>query len=151
MATPVSLLALSILVLSAAGCALYRSSYGSATPESNRQGAAVAAPDPAPSSVVAVRLSEWKVELSQTNISQGAVTFNATNVGTIPHAFEVEGQGIEKETSTIQPNASASLTMTLAPGTYEVYCPVGEDSHKKLGMVTKLVVTAGPASAPAPY
>jgi hypothetical protein len=49
----------------------------------------------------------------------------------------------------IQPGASATLTLTLPPGTYEVYCPVGEDSHKKLGMEThlKLVGSAGTTSS----
>ena len=28
----------------------------------------------------------------------------------------------------------------LTPGTYELYCPVGSDSHKKLGMETRLQV-----------
>ena len=89
---------------------------------------------------VTVRLSEWKVELSQQAIASGTVRFVVTNAGTIPHAFEVEGRGIEKETATIQPGASDTLTLTLTPGTYEAYCPVGEDSHKKLGMESHLKV-----------
>ena len=52
---------------------------------------------------VSARLSEWKVELSQTTIAAGNVTFTVTNAGAIPHAFEVEGQGIERETVVIQP------------------------------------------------
>src|SRR3989441_839102 len=101
-----------------------------------------AAPRPHPDapSQVNVRLSEWKVELSQQTIATGAVRFAVTNAGSIPHGFEVEGQGIEKEIETIQPGASATLTLTLKPGTYEVYCPVGEDSHKKLGMEAHLEV-----------
>jgi len=92
---------------------------------------------------VSVRLSEWKVELSQQAVAAGTVRFIVTNGGSIPHAFEVEGSGIEKETGTIQPGARDTLTLTLQPGTYEVYCPVGEDSHKKLGMESHLrVVTA---------
>ena len=93
--------------------------------------------DPA---AVSVKLSEWKVELSQNSITAGPVTFNVTNTGSIPHAFEVEGQGIERETIVIQPGSSATLTLTLKPGTYEVYCPVGNDSHKKLGMQTDLKI-----------
>ena len=52
--------------------------------------------DPA---AVNVRLSEWKVEVSQRPIAAGSVTFAVTNTGSIPHAFEVEGQGIEQATS----------------------------------------------------
>jgi len=100
--------------------------------------------DPA---AVSAKLSEWKVELSEGTITAGTVTFTIANVGSIPHAFEVEGEGIEKETDVIQPGASAKLTLTLQPGTYEVYCPVGNDSHKKLGMETQLKVVGADAQA----
>ncbi len=108
---------------------------------------------PAPGDPAAVRakLSEWKVELSQRTIAAGTVTFTVANVGSIPHAFEVEGQGIEQETTVIQPGSSATLTLTLEPGTYEVYCPVGKDSHKKLGMNTRLTVVGGTHSGSAGY
>src|SRR5260370_20168908 len=104
----------------------------------------------APTNPVAVsaKLSEWKVELSARTVAAGTVTFTIANEGTIPHAFEVEGQGIEQETAVIQPGSSATLTLTLKPGSYEVYCPVGEDSHKKLGMETRLTVE-GAKPAPA--
>jgi hypothetical protein len=95
--------------------------------------------DPA---VLSVKLSEWRVELSQETIVAGTVTFTIANAGSIPHAFEVEGEGIEKQTDVIQPGARATLTLTLKPGIYEVYCPVGEDSHKKLGMATHLKVVS---------
>jgi plastocyanin len=101
---------------------------------------------PAQPAQVTVRLSEWNVQLSEQTVAEGSVTFAVTNAGSIPHAFEVEGQGIEKETPTIQPGDRATLTLTLKPGTYEVYCPVGNDSHKKLGMVAQLRV-GRPASA----
>jgi plastocyanin len=100
---------------------------------------------------VSVRLSEWKVELSQASVAAGTVTFAITNVGSIPHGFEVEGRGIEKEIETIQPGASDTLTLTLKPGTYEVYCPVGEDSHKKLGMETHLTVAGAQSSGAGGY
>ncbi len=89
---------------------------------------------------VSAKLSEWKVELSEAAIAPGSVTFTITNVGNIPHAFEVEGEGIEQETKLIQPGTATTLTLTLKPGTYEVYCPVGDDSHKQLGMETHLKV-----------
>src|SRR5205807_5623456 len=107
-----------------------------------------ARPQPDAPALVSVRLSEWKVELSQQTIAAGAVRFAVTNAGSIPHGFEVEGQGLEKEIETIQPGASDTLSLSLKPGSYEVYCPVGSDSHKKLGMDTHLKVVS--ATSPAP-
>ena len=95
---------------------------------------------------VTAKLSEWKVQLSAATVSAGPVAFTVTNSGSIPHALEVEGQGLEQQTVLLQPGSSTTLTLTLAPGTYEVYCPVGEDSHKKLGMETHLKVVSGSGS-----
>lgn len=109
-------------------------------------------PVPAPAAVNAT-LSEWKIELSTGNLPAGSVAFTVTNRGSIPHALEVEGHGLEQATPLIQPGAGATLTLTLAPGTYEIYCPVGQDSHKKLGMDARLEVVEAAAlrrsSAPA--
>ena len=106
---------------------------------------------PADPARVDVRLSEWKVELSQPGVSAGTVRFVITNAGSIPHGFEVEGQGIEQEIPMIQPGASDTLTVTLQPGMYEVYCPVGQDSHKKLGMETHLKVAGATGSGSSGY
>jgi plastocyanin len=92
------------------------------------------------SAAISARLSEWTIQLSEATVPTGQVTFTVTNGGSIPHALEVKGNGTEKATPLIQPGASATLTLTLKPGTYEVYCPVGENSHKKLGMETHLKV-----------
>ena len=102
---------------------------------------------PAAGDTVQVGLSEWKVELSAPTAAPGQVTFQVTNRGTIPHQFEVEGRGIERRTRLIQPGDSASLALTLKAGRYEIYCPVGGDSHKKLGMETYLVVGNSQAAA----
>jgi plastocyanin len=104
--------------------------------------AAIPAPRSNPAAVSA-RLSEWTIKLSETTIPAGRVTFTVTNGGSLPHAFELEGQGTEHETPLIQPGARSTLTLTLQPGAYEVYCPVGENSHKKLGMETHLTVIGG--------
>ena len=99
-------------------------------------------------STVKVTLSEWKVELAPTQVSLGAVIFEVRNTGTIPHAFEVEGRGLEKSTLQIKPGATATLKLELPAGRYEAYCPVGKGSHKMLGMMSHLSVgNTRPASA----
>ena len=106
--------------------------------------ALLTAPDP-----VRVTLSEWTLRLSAQAVAAGPVHFAVTNGGSIPHAFEIEGQGIERETRQILPGDSATIALTLRAGTYEVYCPVGEGSHKKLGMVARLVVGGSGAAGAA--
>jgi uncharacterized cupredoxin-like copper-binding protein len=106
---------------------------------------------PGTPAAVSAKLSEWKVELSQGTIPAGSVTFTVTNAGSIPHAFEVEGQGIEQETDVIQPGSTTTLQLTLKPGTYDVYCPVGQDSHKHLGMETHLRVSSAEGTGAASY
>src|SRR5881394_3918533 len=103
---------------------------------------------PAP---VTVQLSEWNVALSQQTVAAGPVTFIVTNSGQIPHAIEVEGAGFEQEIETIQPGATGTLTVTLKPGRYEVYCPIGDGSHKKLGMDARLTVTGGTGGTSTDY
>jgi plastocyanin len=107
-------------------------------------GALVAALPARPGNPVTVsaNLTEWAIQLSDATVPAGQVTFTATNGGSIPHTLEVEGHGTEQKTPLIQPGAKATLTLTLGPGTYEVYCPVGVDSHKKLGMDTHLKVVS---------
>lgn len=92
---------------------------------------------------VAVRLVEWAVEISSDTVPAGEITFQVMNSGTMNHAFEVEGQGVEEETPIVQPGGTATLTVSLEPGTYELYCPVQDEyNHKQQGMTNTLVVTA---------
>jgi|ERR1043166_2844326 uncharacterized cupredoxin-like copper-binding protein len=98
----------------------------------------------AQSLAVPVTLSEWKVDLSRDTVRAGSVTFRLTNKGTITHGFYVRGEGVEKGARELAAGESGSLTVTLKPGTYEVFCPMSENSHKMAGMTRKLVVTAAP-------
>jgi len=102
--------------------------------------AALSSGGPTPPAEVTVRLSEWKVEASASSVPTGPVRFIVTNGGTIPHAFEVEGRGLERETMVIQPGRTDTLTLTLRAGSYEIYCPVGEGSHEHLGMLSHITV-----------
>jgi plastocyanin len=95
-----------------------------------------------------VTLTEWKIELSRDTVPEGSVTFRLNNQGTIAHAFWVRGPGMDKGSRDVAARASATLTLTLKAGTYDVFCPLSENSHKMAGMARKLVVKA--AAAPAP-
>jgi glucose/arabinose dehydrogenase len=88
---------------------------------------------------VQVTLTEFAIEMP-TELSAGSTTFEVTNAGTIEHNFEIEGQGIEQEfEQNLQPGETKTMTVDLPPGTYEVYCPVG--NHAEQGMETELTVT----------
>lgn len=77
-------------------------------------------------------------------------TFNARNVGQRPHDIKIEGPGgftweMVPGNGSVAPGTSGSGEVTFsAPGTYEVYCPVG--NHRGQGMVASFtVLAAGPA------
>ena len=97
---------------------------------------------------VPVTLTEWKVDTKSDTVPSGSVTFRVTNDGSMLHAFHVEGAGVDKETRQIAKGESASLVLNLKPGTYELYCPMSDLSHKKAGMTRKLTVVAAAAAAP---
>jgi plastocyanin len=70
----------------------------------------------------------------------GRVTIRFRNPSSAgkPHAVEVEGKGVEKESATIDPGERTSLTVRLSRGRYEYYCPVG--NHQAEGMEGTLIV-----------
>jgi plastocyanin len=78
-----------------------------------------------------------KFDQAELTAKAGKVTFKFTNPSQVPHAFEVEGMGVEEETETIT-GSEASVTVDLKAGTYEYYCPVGQ--HKQAGMEGELTV-----------
>ena len=73
-------------------------------------------------------------------VSPGRVTIKLINPSSnsLPHAVEIEGKGVEKESKVIQPGERARVRARLSKGTYEFYCPVGR--HKQAGMKGKLIV-----------
>lgn len=68
----------------------------------------------------------------------GTYTFTATNDGQAQHALEIDGNGVEEVTDTLGPGESGQVTVELAAGEYELYCPV--DGHRANGMEGTLVV-----------
>jgi uncharacterized cupredoxin-like copper-binding protein len=97
---------------------------------------------PAPAGSVEVHLSEYAIQIPST-LPAGPTTFALHNDGNKKHAFKLEGPGIDGTQSAIlEPHATGELKVTLQPGEYKVYCPIG--SHSIKGMRVKLVVTATP-------
>lgn len=90
---------------------------------------------------VQVTEKEWSITIGSTTLTNGQgnatlkagdTTFNIRNTGTVAHALEIKGQGIDKKTGDIDPGKSESLTVNLKAGTYEVWCPI--PGHKENGM-----------------
>jgi plastocyanin len=96
---------------------------------------------------VRVTLSEWKMRVTKDTVPAGSVTFQVTNTGAMSHALQVTGPDVDKGTRQIAVKEVGTLTVTLKPGTYELFCPLAEGSHKMAGMKHTLVVTAA-GSAP---
>jgi uncharacterized cupredoxin-like copper-binding protein len=93
---------------------------------------------------VEVHLSEYAIEMPHT-LPAGPTTFLVHNEGKKTHSFKIEGLGIDELLSApVKPKATGSLKITLQPGEYKVYCPVG--SHESKGMKLTLTVTAKPGS-----
>jgi plastocyanin len=79
------------------------------------------------------------LEFTKTSLSTkpGRVTIAFDNPSQVPHAVEVEGNGVEEESETIT-DGSTKLTVDLEAGEYRFYCPVG--NHEQAGMVGTLTV-----------
>ena len=83
-----------------------------------------------PSVNVAAR--DFAFSLDTAEIKAGTVTFVVKNNGSMPHDFEIRGDGVTQKTEMLDPGETASLTVDLQPGTYTYVCTVG--GHNFLGM-----------------
>jgi len=91
---------------------------------------------------VEVKLSEYAIEMPHA-LPAGPTTFRVSNGGKKMHTFKLQGPGIpDGQSVSVKPRESGSLEVTLQPGDYKVYCPIG--SHAIKGMTMDLKVTAKP-------
>jgi uncharacterized cupredoxin-like copper-binding protein len=90
---------------------------------------------------VQVSEKEWSITVGGTELTKGtgnaslptgSVTFDVKNDGSVAHEFEIQGNGIDKKTGSIDPGQSTKLTVDLKAGKYEIWCPV--PGHKEAGM-----------------
>jgi plastocyanin len=134
------------LALVLAGCASSQTASPAAAPTSAKAAptasAATSSSAAASSSgtEVKVTMTEFALQLSQQSFSPGTYTFTADNAGKFPHTITIKGPGVENQSAggPLQGGQSGALTVDLQPGTYEIWCPVGE--HKAKGMDTTITV-----------
>jgi plastocyanin len=79
-----------------------------------------------------------KFDQGDVTAKAGKVSVDFTNPSSVPHAVEIEGNGVEEETETVTGGDAPPITVDLKPGTYEYYCPVA--GHKEAGMTGTLTV-----------
>jgi plastocyanin len=132
-----TLIALAVTAALIAGCGGDDDNESAATPEATQESSSGGGGGGETVDVSAPADGSLKFDQSSLSAKAGKVTFKFDNPSSVPHAFEVEGNGIEEETDTIT-KSDASVTVDLKPGTYTYYCPVG--SHRQAGMEGKLTV-----------
>ena len=79
-----------------------------------------------------------KFDKSSLTAKAGKVTIVMDNPSSLPHAVEIEGNGVEEAGDTVEKGGVSKATATVKAGTYEFYCPV--DGHKQAGMKGTLTV-----------
>ena len=79
-----------------------------------------------------------KFDQATATAKAGTVTIKFSNPSSVPHAVEIEGNGVEKASDVVT-SGESSFSVDLKPGEYTYYCPVG--SHRDEGMEGKLTVS----------
>jgi uncharacterized cupredoxin-like copper-binding protein len=85
---------------------------------------------------VQVTETEFKIALAGYKAKAGKFTFDVKNAGKIPHDLAIKGG---PKTELIQPGKSATLTATLKPGKYHLYCSV--PGHEQAGMKVDITLS----------
>jgi len=139
---PVAFAALTSLGLLLAGCGGSGSSTSTAAASSTPPATSMTSTSAGMSGsakTVTVGETEYKLSVSTKMFAPGAWTFAVVNKGTMTHALEIDGPGVEdRKSGPLAPGASTKMAVTLQKGTYQLYCPV--DGHKGLGMQTSITV-----------
>lgn len=119
----------------AAGATLLLTACGGGTSEGT--GPATATGD---ARIVTVVEKEFSIGLSETSFTPGTYTFQVENQGATSHDLIIKGPGVDRAASpAIDGGDTTELTVTLLPGTYQVWCSVGD--HRSKGMDTTITVS----------
>ena len=127
-----------VAVLALAGCGGDdKESPAKATPEATAT-AAAGSGGGGENLTIAADPSALKFDKTELTAKAGKVTITMDNPSDIPHAVEIEGNGVEEEGETVGKGGKSVATADLKAGTYDFYCPVG--NHRGAGMEGKLTV-----------
>jgi uncharacterized cupredoxin-like copper-binding protein len=81
---------------------------------------------------------QLKFDKSSLTAKAGKVTIVMDNPSDLPHAVEIEGDGVEVAGEVVMKGGVSKAGADLKAGEYEFYCPVG--NHKDAGMEGTLTV-----------
>ncbi|MBV9544047.1 MAG: cupredoxin domain-containing protein [Chloroflexi bacterium] len=99
-------------------------------------------------STTTVVMTEFAFNPATLTVPAGRETFVLNNAGQFPHTMHIEGNGISVDVApAIDGGQTESGTVTLTPGTYQVWCPV--DGHRERGMEGTLTVAGAAAGGAA--
>jgi len=88
---------------------------------------------------VAVVEKEFSIAVATKRLSPGTYTFTIDNRGQASHNLTIEGPGVKTTSSSVVGGGqSGELTVTLAAGSYQLWCSIG--SHRAQGMDTTIEV-----------
>jgi plastocyanin len=79
-----------------------------------------------------------KFDKSSLTAKAGKLTIVMDNPSDLPHAVEIEGNGVEAKGETVTKGGVSKASADVKAGEYEFYCPV--DGHKQAGMEGTLTV-----------
>jgi uncharacterized cupredoxin-like copper-binding protein len=130
--------------LAVAGCGGSDSKKSSANSDTGASSAPAPAPAPSGSGggsslqLAADESGQLKFDKTSLSAKAGKVTITMDNPSPVPHAVAVEGNGVDKDGSTVGNGGKSTVSVDLKAGTYTFYCPV--DGHKDAGMKGTLTV-----------
>ncbi|WP_216870730.1 cupredoxin domain-containing protein [Modestobacter excelsi] len=109
------------------------------SPASPSGGSPSSAADAAGTTLTATE-ADFSITLSSGSLPAGTYTVTVQNDGSATHSLTITGPGgVDQTSDTVQGGRSTTMTVTVQPGEYEVFCPIGD--HRAMGMDTTLTVT----------
>ena len=138
--------ALATAVAACLGLAACGSSSSSSSSSSSTSSKATSTPAAASSGggeqlkLAASESGGLKFTKSTLGAKPGTVTITMTNpkADQLPHGIAIEGKGVDKDGTIVQPGGTSTVSVALKPGKYTYYCPVG--NHRAQGMEGTLTV-----------